>query len=147
MLWTHDFTAPWQTEKWREQMRAALRPNAFLRLIENRWVTSESSFVDMAWWDGCGDPAVHPLLVDKSRRIYVGIDASPNETARPSSAARGTPRRREWISSGVASFSRPNDPLDFERTIEATMLELRDRFYVGESDTDPYQMACGRAAV
>jgi len=52
-FWTHELTAPWQTEAWREQMRAQLRPNAFLRLIENRWVTSESTFIDMAWWDAC----------------------------------------------------------------------------------------------
>jgi hypothetical protein len=28
--------APWQTDEWRVQMREQLRPNAYLRLIENR---------------------------------------------------------------------------------------------------------------
>jgi hypothetical protein len=46
--WTHQCHAPWQRKPgWIEQMREQLRPNAFLRLIENRWVSSESSFVDM----------------------------------------------------------------------------------------------------
>jgi hypothetical protein len=36
MFWSHEFVAPWQTDAWREQMRATLRPNAYLRLIENR---------------------------------------------------------------------------------------------------------------
>ena len=33
-----------------------LRPNAYLRLIENRWVSSDSTFVEMEWWDACIDP-------------------------------------------------------------------------------------------
>jgi len=46
MFWSHEPVAPWQTAAWVEQMRSQLRPNAFLRMIENRFVTIESSFVD-----------------------------------------------------------------------------------------------------
>ena len=46
MFWSHEPVAPWQTAEWRAQMRGQLRPNAFLRMIENRFATSESSFVD-----------------------------------------------------------------------------------------------------
>ena len=46
MAWHHLPVAPWQTAEWIEQMRGQLRPNAFLRLIENKWVTSESTFAD-----------------------------------------------------------------------------------------------------
>ena len=56
MYWTHGFTAPWQTEAWREQMRGQLRPNAYLRLVENRWVSSETTFIDMESWDACCQP-------------------------------------------------------------------------------------------
>src|SRR5215469_2960460 len=62
MYWSHSFSAPWQTEQWCEQMRGQLRPNAFLRLIENRWVTSESSFVDPDSWEACVDPHARPIL-------------------------------------------------------------------------------------
>jgi len=48
MFWTHRHTATWQTPEWVEQMRATMRPNAFLRQIENRWVSSDSTFVEMA---------------------------------------------------------------------------------------------------
>ena len=64
MFWTHGFTAPWQTDEWREQMRGQLRPNAYLRLIENRWVSSESTFVEMDWWDRCVDPDHSMALSD-----------------------------------------------------------------------------------
>src|SRR5262249_41911829 len=50
LFWAHDPVAPWQTPAWLAQMRAQLRRNAFLRMIENRFVTSESTFVDPEWW-------------------------------------------------------------------------------------------------
>jgi hypothetical protein len=56
LYWTHDFTAPWQTEEWRAQMREQHRPNAYLRQIENRWVTTEDSFIPLEWFDRCVDP-------------------------------------------------------------------------------------------
>src|SRR5208283_2688870 len=45
--WTNIGPAPWQDDSWRAQARLQLRPNAYLRLIENRWVSTESTFVEM----------------------------------------------------------------------------------------------------
>src|SRR6516165_378581 len=59
-----------------DEMREQLRPNAYLRLIENRWVTTESSFVDLTWWDACTDPDTSPQLGDRELPVWVGIDAS-----------------------------------------------------------------------
>jgi hypothetical protein len=59
--WHHEPVAPWQTPEWIEQMRGQLRANAFLRQIENRFVTNESSFVDMVWWDACVDAEQRPV--------------------------------------------------------------------------------------
>ena len=47
---------------------------------------------------------------------------------------------------GQAGFHRiyqpsPDEPLDFEATIERTLLELKQRFQLGTVLTDPYQMA------
>ncbi|MBV8775539.1 MAG: hypothetical protein JO166_24905, partial [Deltaproteobacteria bacterium] len=75
-FWTSDFVGPWQTEAWREEMRAALRPNSYLRLIENQWVTSEAAFVSMDWWDACVDTTATPLVVDPELPVWVGVDAS-----------------------------------------------------------------------
>ena len=35
MFWTHGPVAPWQDDKWLAQMRRTLRPNQYLRMIEN----------------------------------------------------------------------------------------------------------------
>jgi phage terminase large subunit-like protein len=141
LYWTHDFTAPWQTEEWREQMREQLRPNAYLRLIENRWVTTESSFVDLAWWDQCTDPAASPQLGDHELPVWVGIDAS---TKRDSTAIVACTYDRDigkvrlvWHRIFQPS---PNDPLDFEQTIEDRIRWLARVFAVREVRYDPYQM-------
>ena len=49
-------------------MRRSLRPNAYLRMIENRFVSSEETFVDMAQWDAC--VSTPPCCC---RRILVGV--------------------------------------------------------------------------
>jgi len=46
--------------------------NAYLRMIENRFVTTESTFIDMAWWDACVDPQATPTYatsLDRRGRI------------------------------------------------------------------------------
>jgi len=65
MYWSHQFSAPWQTEQWREQMREQLRHNAYLRLIENQWVSTESDFLPIEWCDRCIDPAARLNLGDQ----------------------------------------------------------------------------------
>lgn len=76
MYWTHDLKAPWQhLDNWAERMRASLRPNQYLRLIENRWTSTEDSFIPLSAWDACVDPAAHPSY-GGSEKIFCGLDAS-----------------------------------------------------------------------
>ena len=141
MFWTHEFTAPWQTEAWRAQMRGSLRTNAYLRMIENRWVTSESEFVPMEWFDACVDPELRPVVANPSLSIWIGVDASVKRDSTAIAAVtwdRASGRARlVWHKIFQPS---PSEPLDFEGTIEATLLELRWRFVVRAVRFDPYQM-------
>jgi hypothetical protein len=142
MFWTHKPVAPWQTPEWIEQMRAQHRPNAFLRQIENRWVTSESSFIEMDWWDGCTNQSIGPIIADPGLPVWVGVDAS---VKRDSTAVVATTWDKETKKVRLV-FHRvfqpsPDAPLDFENTIEATIRELRARFTIKEVRFDPYQMA------
>lgn len=141
MYWTHTSSAPWQTEAWREQMRTQLRPNAFLRLIENRWVTSESTFVPIEWWDACANPELSPALAEPSLPAWVGLDASVKRDSTAIVAVtfdrKAQKVRLVWHRIFQPS---PDDPLDFEATVERTLLELRRRFNVREVRYDPYQL-------
>jgi phage terminase large subunit-like protein len=141
MFWTNLFTAPWQTDAWREQMAQQLRPNAYLRMIENRWVSSDSTFVDMEWWDACVDTDATPLVSDTSLSVWVGVDAS---VKRDSTAIVAVTWDEELKKARLIMHRvfqpTASEPLDFEVTIEATLTELQKRFQVREVRYDPYQM-------
>ena len=142
MFWSHTAVAPWQDEAWLAEMRRSLRPNAYLRMIENRFVTSESSFIDLAWWDACVDPAVTPIVSDRSLPVCVGIDASVKRDSTAIVAVhwhkKAQKARVVWHRIFQPSST---EPLDFEATIEATVLDLHQRFRVQKVLYDPYQMA------
>jgi Phage Terminase len=142
MFWSHTPVAPWQTEAWLAEMRRSLRPNQYLRMIENRFVTTETNFIDMEWWDRCVDPDAAPRFSDRAMPVWVGVDASV---------------KRDSTAIVVVTFDRQTnrvvlvehyifqptakEPLNFEATIERTLRELIHRYAVRGVHFDPYQMA------
>ena len=141
MFWSHGPIAPWQDERWLAEMRRSLRPNAYARMIENCFVSSESTFVDMSWYDQCVMPTAKPVVADPELPIWVGIDASVKHDS--SAVVATTWDKKSQVVRLI--FHRiyqpaPDDPLDFEATIEATVLDLRKRFRVRKVLFDPYQM-------
>ena len=141
MYWSHQFSAPWQTEQWREQMREQLRHNAYLRLIENQWVSTESDFLPIEWWDRCIDPAARLNLGDRQLSVWVGVDASVkrDSTAIVCCSYDRSVKKVRLIFHRVFQPS-SEEPLDFENTIEATIEGLQRAFQVRECRFDPYQM-------
>jgi Phage Terminase len=140
--WHTQPIAIWQTESWLADMRRSLRPNAYLRMIENQFVTSETSFIDPAWWDMCVDPTASPVIGRRSLLVTIGIDAS---TKHDSTAIVCCSWDKE-LEKVVLLWHRiyqptPDDPLDFEAAIESTVLDLHARFRVQRVLFDPYQMA------
>jgi hypothetical protein len=141
MFWSHEPVAPWQTPEWIEQMRRTLRKNAFTRIIENRWVSSESDFVDMEWWDECVSPETRPAISDTALPVWVGVDASVKRDSTAIVACTYDQKlnrvRLVWHRVFQPSVK---DPLDFEATIEATLLDLKNKFRLREVRFDPYQL-------
>ena len=141
MFWSHKPIAPWQTDSWVAEMRRSLRPNQFLRMIENRFVTTESSFVEMAAWDRCVDPRLGHVVNDPGLPIWVGVDASikHDRTAIVAATWEQKAQRVRLVTHRVFQPS-PEEPLNFEATIERTLLDLRKRFCLCKVLYDPYQM-------
>ena len=141
MFWSHKPIAPWQTDSWVAEMRRSLRPNQFLRMIENRFVTTESSFVEMAAWDRCVDPRLGHVVNDPGLPIWVGVDASIkyDRTAIVAVTWEQKAQRVRLVTHRVFQ-PRPEEPLNFEATIERTLLDLRKRFCLCKVLYDPYQM-------
>jgi phage terminase large subunit-like protein len=141
MFWSHDPIAPWQTEAWLVDMRRSLRPPQFLRMIENRFVTSESSFIDMALWDQCIDDRLGHMVNDRELSIWVGLDASIKHDSTAIVAVTWDQKAQQvrLVTHRVFQPS-PEEPLDFEATIFRTLTDLNKRFWVRKVLYDPYQL-------
>jgi phage terminase large subunit-like protein len=141
MYWTNECVAPWQTQEWVEQMREQLRPNAFLRMIQNQWVSTESTFVEMEWWDACVQPGLTPVAANLRLPIWCGLDASTKKDSTGIAACSWDDRTKR-VRLVYHKIFQPNKekPLDFEATIEEELRMLKRRFNVREIRYDPYQM-------
>jgi phage terminase large subunit-like protein len=96
----------------------------------------------MALWRACVDPNAAPIIKDPSLPVIVGVDAS---TKRDSTAlvAVTQDRRTSQIRIVNHRIFQPTRlmPLDFESTVEATLLDWRGRYALRGVYYDPYQMA------
>jgi phage terminase large subunit-like protein len=110
-------------------------------MIENRFVSTDSTFVDMQWFDECVDAGARPLFADRSLPVWVGVDASVkrDSTAIVCCTWDRTANKVRLIWHRVF-YPSAADPIDFERTIESTLSDLMLRFRVQEVRFDPYQM-------
>ena len=145
MYWTHTPPAPRQTETWLEQMRQQLRASAYLRIIENRFVSREGDFIDIQWWDQrCVNPALSPVLLDQRRRLplWIGCDASVKKDSTAVVACTFDDKTQKVRLVWHRTFQpSPNDPLNFEETVERTLIEMKERFpVIHEVRYDPWQM-------
>jgi phage terminase large subunit-like protein len=109
--------------------------------IKNQWVSSESTFVPIEWWDACVDPSTRPVVADQRLAVWLGLDASVkrDSTAIVACTFDHATKRVRLAWHRIFQPKR-DDPLDFEATIEKTLLELRSRFDVREVRFDPYQL-------
>jgi phage terminase large subunit-like protein len=141
MFWTHDCIAPWQTERWIAEMRRSLRPNQFLRMIENRFVSGETTFIDMSKWDACVVPGLGSSVENRLLPIYVGVDASVkhDSTAIVAVAYDDDAKVCRLIFHRVFTPT-PEQPIDFA-LVEATLLDLSKRFLLRRVLCDPFQLA------
>jgi phage terminase large subunit-like protein len=137
--WDHDARMPWQTPDYYATERGTLRRNAYLRLHENRWTSSEDRFISPALWDACIDPNWRPLLPTTSVALYVGVDVG---IRRDCSAVVAVYRDADRVLLATHRIWRPTpeEPIDLEATVEAYVRQLRAQFRLAEVLCDPYQM-------
>jgi phage terminase large subunit-like protein len=123
-----------------EQQRARLPASMFRRLHLNLG-GSESGFVTLEQWDAIVDHSAHPIVSDPNLPVCVGLDASVkhDSTAIVVCMWDQQTQRVRLIFHRVFQPS-PDDPLDFEASIEATLMDLRRRSRVVKILFDPHQM-------
>ena len=138
MYWDNEPRMPWQTPQYYKSQKQQLRTNTYLRIHENRWVSSESSMFDMEKWDRCVDPYHKPPLPNKEIALRVGVDASVKKDR---SAVVTVYRDGDQIKLGPKRFWQPTsaDPMDLEETMEAYLLELYKNYTLLSVLYDPFQ--------
>ncbi|MEW6048641.1 MAG: terminase TerL endonuclease subunit [Bacillota bacterium] len=139
VFWSHEPIAPWQTLAWIESMRRTLRPSAFARLIENRWVSgTETPFIPIEWWDQA--PQWSPLPLAPEMPVVLGVDLGlKHDSAAVVATTWDEPSARVYLV-GSRVFVPTGDALDIEATVEAAILDFASRFRVVEARYDPWQM-------
>jgi phage terminase large subunit-like protein len=140
-FWTHTPQAPWQDERWLAQMRRSLRPTQYLRMIENRFVGSESSFIPLEWWDACVDPELRSVVIERYLPVWIGVDASVkrDSTALVCVTWSAKDQQVRLVNHTIIKPTADN-PIDFEATIEQVLLDWHKRFNIRGIFYDPYQM-------
>ena len=145
-FWSHEPIAEWQKDpEYYRQQRASLRPEAYLRLHENRWVNPNYTFITPAMWEVAerypmsGEMwSAHPL---RANGIYVGVDTAPKHDRTavvgvaydPVHGAVGEVFHRIWT-------PRDGEILDYEVTVEAYLDEMRNKFRINAVIYDPAHM-------
>ena len=123
-----------------DQQRRRLPANIFRRLHLNLPGT-ESSFIDLAAWDACVDPARSRVVSDRALPIYAAVDASVKHDSTAIVACAWDRMTQKVVLVWHRVFQpSPADPLDFEASIEASLFELHRNFRVQTVWFDPYQM-------
>jgi phage terminase large subunit-like protein len=104
--------------------------------------STESSFVDMDWWDACTDMNLRPVVADKGLPVWVGVDASPKrDTTAIVAVTWDVASKRVRLIAHRIFQPAAAEPLNFEACVENTVREFCGRFAVRGVYYDPYQMA------
>lgn len=74
--WGTEPHMPWQTPEYYAQQRVELRPEAYMRLHENKWVTSSSAFIKAGQWDALTQVPIMWPWKHRSLPVYAAVDAA-----------------------------------------------------------------------
>ncbi|MGC2075262.1 MAG: hypothetical protein WA728_04355 [Xanthobacteraceae bacterium] len=138
MHWSHTPLHHWQSEAWLHMMRRELPPHKYTYMIENRFTTASASYINGPMFDRCvkesGPRPGNPMVP-----IFVGCDAAYKRDTAAIVAVTGEKDNIRLVYYKVFTPS-PDDPLDFENTIEKTIIDLSKRYALRVCLVDNYQM-------
>ena len=141
--WNHEPLLPWQVPTYYDEQREALRPAAYLRLHENRWVTTHEEFVPAEWWTYAESQMQGSAELWKDHPyfgfpVYIGVDAA---SKRDSTAVTGV-TYDEAKGVVIELFHKIWTPvegvqLDLDETVSSFLQEMCKIFHVAVIGYDP----------
>lgn len=160
MYWNHEPRMPWNVgekgESFRRAQRAELRYSQYVRLWENRWQSSEGTFIDPLWYDESvtyEDEEWGPMVLagDASQRndttSLVGVQkrivklfGKPVERYRVMLVNVFDPHET-FVGKDMIRLGAKEHDLDLEDTIAEAVKEIHGRgLMLGPFFYDPFQM-------
>jgi phage terminase large subunit-like protein len=140
MAWHHKPVAPWQDAAWLTSMRRE-RASVYQRHVLNEFASSSSQFIDMAKWDACTNPSLGTVPVDLFLPVWIGVDASvKHDSSAIVCVTFDTKHQLVRLVTHRIFQPTPEEPIDFESTIEVTLIQLKRSFQLKKVLFDPYQM-------
>lgn len=147
-FWSHEHRQIWQTPDYYASEALLLTPNEFDRIHNNRWVSSETSFVeDISLWDRLEDVTLSRMPADTNTPVVLGLDASVSHDysalvvvkRHPEDAWDSTLRR--VCVCGVWVFKPPlGGKIDQSATFEPLIRDLCAKYDVVAIAYDPFQL-------
>jgi len=161
--WDHEPRMPWQTPEYYAAQAKVMRDSAYIRLHENRWVTSNEVFFPIEWWDkGVEDfttychnwlesnemPIKDPQSADlwlthpyRKNSVYVAVDTGMKHDCTAIVGVTTDPREGK----GIVLFHKiwtpvDGDVLDLNKTIKPYLVEISKQYNIADITCDPSQM-------
>lgn len=147
-VWDHEPRMAWQTSAYYKQEAQVLTPEEFERVHRNRWVSPINSFVEPLAWDRCADEAIDPEeIIRKTPNtvVVMGVDAGVSMDGSACIALCRHPNPDLHETDLVILAARiwepaPGHPINLAETVEATIREWAEKWYVYEVAYDPHEM-------
>ena len=146
VYWSHESRVPWITDKYLASQRASERPNAYLRLHENRWVTANEQFIPPEWWKKAelAFPQSSDLWKEHPYRlqgVYVGVDTAIKHDCTAIVGVTPVPEEGKVAVLFHKIWTPVKDePLDLVDTVEKYLLEQSHKYHLYDIACDPSQM-------
>ena len=113
-----------------------LRPLTYLRLHENRWVSSESTFITREQWLACVDPSRVPLL--SGGVLYLGVDIGVKSDNAAIVSVQWDKQQKITVANHRVWRPTREQPVNLQ-DVENYIVELRKRHRIVRVYADPYQ--------
>jgi phage terminase large subunit-like protein len=146
VCWDHEPRMPWQDATYYEEMRKSERPASYLRLHENRWVTSHEAFMPIEWWDKAAEKyeqSADIWMEHPYRRypVYVAVDAGIKHDCTAVMGVTFDASKGKLILLFHKIWKPLKDqPLDLEETLEPYLRRVWKQYNVKEIAFDPSQL-------
>ena len=151
--WDHEPRMPWQTDDYYDSQLKTLRPSAYIRLHENRWVTSNEQFFPIEWYDKAvenfaeyleREPQSADIWLEHPYRknsLFLAVDTGMKHDCTAILGVVSDPREGKVIQM-VHKIWTPveGEILDLEETVEPYLMKMWKTFNVADIACDPSQM-------